>query len=150
MTDKNQNIRIIFGRNVRKYRKALKLNQGELGDLIGYAQNSVSAMETGGFMPDDEDILAKIASALKVEVSQLTSIADNLDIISVPHHGSSQSKSPDLLGYLDQLERSGSVPIEILNNIKTYVLLEKEELIDSYRRYNDLREKVKKKMGLDI
>ena len=56
--------RLIFGRNFREARKAVKLTQRDITDRAGYAQSFISEVETGrcAINIDNMAALAKIVS----------------------------------------------------------------------------------------
>ena len=64
------NIDEIVGENIRKYRKKRGLTQGQLGDIIGVKNNTISQYEKGRNSPEQNMIYA-IANALGVNVGDL-------------------------------------------------------------------------------
>ncbi len=65
-----EEIKIDFGTNLRKYRKASSLSRQELGDMISYSAKSVEKWELGGSPPPIETI-CKIARVFGVTVDRL-------------------------------------------------------------------------------
>jgi len=61
---------MLFGTNLRYFRKKQKISQQELGQLIDKPQTTISDWENGKYLPDIDDAV-KIASALGVSVSEL-------------------------------------------------------------------------------
>ncbi len=59
-----------LGKRISELRKAQKMPQEKLAEIIGIEPNNVSKIETGKNYPSSEN-LAKIASALNVEIQQL-------------------------------------------------------------------------------
>lgn len=56
--------------NIRKYRKALKLTQVQLGIKAGLTKDFIYNLESGRRIPSI-DVLCKLADALKVEPYEL-------------------------------------------------------------------------------
>lgn len=74
-----------FSEKIREAREALKLNQQQLGDLVGISKRSIAAYETTDTKPRG-NVARKLASALQVSVDYLL----NDDIID-PKHGIEKS-----------------------------------------------------------
>ena len=61
------NTKQLIGNNVRKYRKQKGLKQGELAELVGVEDKTISRIEVGGNYPSF-DLLVRIANALDKEL----------------------------------------------------------------------------------
>jgi len=59
-----------FSEKIREAREALKLNQQQLGDLVGISKRSIAAYETTDTKPRG-NVARKLASALQVSVDYL-------------------------------------------------------------------------------
>ncbi len=70
MTSSMDKIRENLGKNIKKYRKALKLTQFELGVQVDVTEYYIQYLEKGKRMPS-MSVLAKLADALRVEPSEL-------------------------------------------------------------------------------
>lgn len=65
-----EKIKAKLGPNIRKYRKALKLTQFELGVQADVTEDYIQALETGRSTPS-MNFLGRLADALKVEPHEL-------------------------------------------------------------------------------
>jgi len=63
-------IRIIFGQNFRRARKAAKLTQQNITDIAGYAQSFISEVETGR-CAISIDYMAALAKVVNVPLWKL-------------------------------------------------------------------------------
>ncbi len=74
-----------FSEKIREAREVLKLNQQQLGDLVGISKRSIAAYETTDTKPRG-NVARKLASALQVSVDYLLN-----DEILDPKHGIEKS-----------------------------------------------------------
>ncbi|MEV5710804.1 helix-turn-helix transcriptional regulator [Actinoallomurus sp. NPDC052274] len=74
---------ITLGRQVRRYRDAAGIRQRELGDLLGYSEPWVSALETGRLLPKADQVAA-IERALHIPAGVLMEVCRQLDIDPTP------------------------------------------------------------------
>lgn len=65
MTNAKNSISIIFGRNVKHYRKKIKLTQEKLGENVGLTGKYISNIERGVSFPSSS-VIERIASVLEV------------------------------------------------------------------------------------
>lgn len=70
MTSGLEKIKENLGKNIRKYRKALKLTQFELSVQIDVTEDYIQALETGRRTPSIK-ALGKLADVLKIEPYEL-------------------------------------------------------------------------------
>lgn len=63
-------LRILFGRNLRRLRRQKDITQEQLAEIIGVSVHLISNIERGINGPSF-DTLSKLAKALDVEVSKL-------------------------------------------------------------------------------
>ena len=70
MTSGSEKIKEKLGKNIRKYRKELKLTQFELSIQTDVTEDYIHFLETGKRIPS-LDVLGKLADALKIEPHQL-------------------------------------------------------------------------------
>ncbi len=70
MTSGSEKIKEKLGKNIRKYRKALKLTQFELCVQADVTEDYIHFLETGKRIPS-LDVLGRLADALKVEPYEL-------------------------------------------------------------------------------
>lgn len=68
-----------IGEAIRYWRNRRAINQGELAEMVGISQNSLSRIETGEHRPRNTT-LRKIADALKVPVEDLTAPSDEAKV----------------------------------------------------------------------
>ncbi len=68
-----------FGQRVMAARKAKKMSQGELGDLVGTSGPVVGKWERGEMQPSIETAI-KISKALDVSLDHLVGLAEDLDV----------------------------------------------------------------------
>ena len=68
-----------LGRFVAKRRKFLRLTQEELAEKIGVSKSAVAKWETGGGLPD-RDNLRRLAEAINVTVDDLHRVIERTDI----------------------------------------------------------------------
>ncbi|GAA4609794.1 helix-turn-helix transcriptional regulator [Actinoallomurus liliacearum] len=74
---------ITLGRQMRRYRDAAGLRQRELGELLGYSEPWVSALETGRLLPKADQVAA-IERALHIPAGVLLEVCRQLDIDPTP------------------------------------------------------------------
>ncbi len=67
---------MVLGVRIRERRKALKLNQDALGELVGVARQTISSWENGAFEPDGKN-LGRLATALQTSVWYLMGGGDD-------------------------------------------------------------------------
>ena len=60
----------IFAENLRNYRKAMKLTQGQLAERIGYTEKAISKWELGGSIPHAETLIL-LAETFNVSLDDL-------------------------------------------------------------------------------
>lgn len=60
-----------FGFIVRDRRTVLKLSQAKLADLVGVRQSTVQRWESDQHLPDDRDVVRRLAKTLKVPLELL-------------------------------------------------------------------------------
>ena len=60
------NIKILFGRKIKEYRKKLNLTQANLAELVGVDDKHISCIESGKNFPS-ADLIARLANSLNVE-----------------------------------------------------------------------------------
>lgn len=70
MTSGSEKIKENLGKNIRKYRKMLKLTQFELSIQVDVTEDYIHFLETGKRIPS-LNILGKLADTLKVEPYEL-------------------------------------------------------------------------------
>ena len=95
----------IIGQNIKKYRKAKKLTQRELGELVNKSDNTISNYEKGKITPS-QDALFALSEVLDVCVDDL-----------FPERESTNSIQ-DLKGSLDSLDADD---IMYLKTLMTYI-----------------------------
>lgn len=66
MTNEKNSITIIFGKNVKSYRKKKKMTQDTLGEKVGVSTKHISNIECGVSFPSSS-IISQIASTLEIE-----------------------------------------------------------------------------------
>lgn len=64
--DKKYNIKLLFGRKIKEYRKKQGLTQAKLAELSGVDNKHISCIESGKNFPS-ADLINRFALALKVE-----------------------------------------------------------------------------------
>ena len=86
------NPRVVFGRNMRRIRKARGHSQEKLGELSGLHRTYVGAIERG-----EQNVsllnIVQIATALRVPVSDL--VAGLPEVDETTQSGSSEGNAPD-------------------------------------------------------
>ena len=95
-----------FSEKIREAREALKLNQQQLGDLVGISKRSIAAYETTDTKPRG-NVARKLASALQVSVDYLLN-----DEILDPKHGI--EKSPYIEETRERLGARAAKEMDIL------------------------------------
>lgn len=68
-----------ISKNIKKYRKANKMTQKELGEKVGVSTAAVSNWETGS-NSIDIDSLFKVCNVLNVPISQMTDTMGTFDL----------------------------------------------------------------------
>ncbi len=68
-TEANQ-IKIIVGKNIKKYRKLRGISQEKLAELVSISVSAMSCIERGKSYPEPET-LGKIVSALNIELNKI-------------------------------------------------------------------------------
>lgn len=162
MDEKSHQIREIFGKNLKRARKAKKMTQDEMSAEIGVQRNTISMYEGGNSMPG-ETVIQKILSALDISRE---SLFDN--VMQYDFSSSAQSvnesigkysigEDMDILEYLVNLESKNVIPSELLANIKTLAMRlykeradDKEELVNQMKKYEKLRDLIDKKEKLGL
>ena len=91
-----------IGEKIRKYRKLNKLNQTELGQMIGVVNSTIAKYELNKLEPN-LDTLKKISKALNISI---------LDLID-----DEESKDMPLKGILSKTNSSSPVTQQIYANI---------------------------------
>ena len=66
----SKSIPIIVAENIKQKRKALKMTQGELAELLGYSPKAISKWESGTGTPPTV-ILPELARVLQTNVESL-------------------------------------------------------------------------------
>lgn len=64
------NIKILFGRKIREYRKRKNLTQAGLAELVNVDDKHISCIESGKSFPSP-DLIERLSIALKVEPKEL-------------------------------------------------------------------------------
>lgn len=64
------NIKILFGKKIREYRKKKKLTQAQLAELVNVDDKHISCIESGKSFPSSE-LIYRLSSALCVEPKDL-------------------------------------------------------------------------------
>jgi len=95
----------MFGENLRKARKAKKMSQAVLGELILMSQQAIGSWESGRTTPPPQTI-ALLAEALGVSTAYLLGVCDTDKGIRVPVFGCIPSDTlagavEDIIGYVD-------------------------------------------------
>ena len=67
---------LTFGKRVAQKRKALGMTQETLANLIGESWTFLNDIEHDRIDPNQPDVLAKLASALHIQESELTTFAN--------------------------------------------------------------------------
>lgn len=132
------------------------MSQDILGKKLGIKQNTVSMYENGESFPDPATI-ERIIEILDISRNQLF---DNIKYGDIEKGGNPALQEPDpvpygnphknILTYLDQLEEQGELSLETSAKLKTYVLKMYEEILTQHKKYDALRELVKKELNLPI
>ncbi len=64
------NIKILFGKKIREYRKKFGYTQARLAELVGVDDKHISCIESGKNFPSP-DLISRFADALNVEPKDL-------------------------------------------------------------------------------
>lgn len=64
------NIKVLFGRKIREYRKRKKLTQAELAELVNVDDKHISCIESGKSFPSP-DLIERLSIALNIEPKDL-------------------------------------------------------------------------------
>lgn len=64
------NIKILFGKKIREYRKKNKLTQAQLAELVNVDDKHISCIESGKSFPSP-DLIERLSSALELEPKDL-------------------------------------------------------------------------------
>lgn len=64
------NIKILFGRKIKEYRKRKKLTQAQLAEMVNVDDKHISCIESGKNFPSP-DLIDRFATALGVEPKDL-------------------------------------------------------------------------------
>lgn len=67
--DDNKYIYVIVGKNIQRIRKAKKLTQVELADLIGYNEGTIANIENDSYQTFSLEFVYIISKKLKVPMS---------------------------------------------------------------------------------
>lgn len=133
MSRKNHIDRKVLGTTIRNIRVSLGYSQVEFGKMVGYNQSSVSSLEKGSFLPEDDN-LQKIATVLGTSVKVLL-------------EGAVQQDFNNTSEYLDFLEQSNAIDSGIINTLREFVLRDKEKLIEAKEKdYDGLMQILKKQL----
>jgi len=147
LNKKYKEIRYIFSNNLRKLRKLKGLSQENASQKIGIKQNTWSNYENGKSYPDPE-IIEDIIKLLDIERNQLFEntnkrASDN----NLNPSYNFKIEHTNLIEYINVLENTGELRIDISNNLKSYILLlfkeindQKERLIKQHEKYEALRD----------
>lgn len=150
MNKKYQDIRHIFSNNLKRIRKSKGLNQDTAAQKVGIKQNTWSNYENGKSYPD-VDIIEDIIKILDIERSQLfeTPTSSPVDDPDLNQSYNINKNHSNILEYINILENSGELRVDISNNLKSYVLLlfkelndQKESLIKQHEKYDALRDTI--------
>lgn len=163
MDKKKQGVRYVFSKNLKKIRKAKHLSQEAAAALIGVKQNTWSYYELAKSYPEPE-IVERIIKVLDIKRDDLF---DSLDYISQPDfennavaeskHQTPIDENLGILEFLNVLEKNQELRPVLSNKLKTYILElykdlsdQKEEVIKLHRKYEALRDLIKKEYKLPI
>lgn len=64
------NIKILFGKKIREYRKNKKLTQAQLAELVNVDDKHISCIESGKSFPSP-DLIERLCTALNLEPKDL-------------------------------------------------------------------------------
>jgi len=67
-----------IGYNLKKLRTSRGLKQGELAELVGVEDKTISRIEVGGNYPS-MDLLVRLAEALKYDLTDFVNFKDSID-----------------------------------------------------------------------
>ncbi len=73
-----------FGNNIKKFRKAKKLSQEQLAEMVDIARNTLSKIENGKCFVSSET-LEKISLALGIDSYELF-LFDTIDMLDFPYY----------------------------------------------------------------
>ena len=87
------NIKSLFGRRIKEYRKKLNLTQAKLAELVNVDDKHISCIESGKNFPS-ADLIDRLANALKIEPK---------DLFEYYHLQDSKDLKKDIIYMLDAL-----------------------------------------------
>ncbi len=64
------NIKVLFGRKIKEYRKKNNLTQAQLAELVNVDDKHISCIESGKNFPSP-DLIERLATSLKIEPKDL-------------------------------------------------------------------------------
>ena len=64
------NIKILFGRKIKEYRKKKNLTQAQLAELVNVDDKHISCIESGKNFPSS-DLIERLANSLSIEPKDL-------------------------------------------------------------------------------
>jgi transcriptional regulator with XRE-family HTH domain len=102
------NVKKQLGKRISELRRALKISQEKLAEIIGIEPNNVSKIETGKNYPSPEN-LAKIALAFQVNVNEL---------FVFDHHKEYNEIKNELLHIIDKDEKTARLLYKFYLTIK--------------------------------
>ena len=91
-----------IGERIRAYRRRRKLNQTELGKLIGYSMNGIAKIEQGNSDPKFSSLL-KIADALGVSIKSLVTNEVTLIDFESPRGSEEENLFMDMVAEMQAL-----------------------------------------------
>lgn len=82
MDEEKNNIQVLFGNNVQKYRKKAGFTQDELSERVGITQKHLSIIETGTQFASAQ-VIEKISKELQVSPAELFGGDMNMKYVNV-------------------------------------------------------------------
>ncbi len=90
-----QNIKILFGKKIKEYRKKLNLTQAGLAELVNVDDKHISCIESGKNFPS-ADLIERFSKALNVEPK---------DLFEFYYLQDNNNLKEDIINMLNELDR---------------------------------------------
>lgn len=161
VSQKSQEIKELFGKNLKFARKSKGMTQDLLGEKLDVKRNTVSMWESANSMPTHE-MIESILDVLDISRDKLFGKVKYVDVsnqnlVKEPTETYAPTKNLDIFEFVSQLEESGELTSQSASILKEMLLKlykerasDKEKLIDQFEEYNKLRDFLKKKHNLPI